>query len=250
MARVLKSEEKREEIVYPDSDGVAMADNTEQFEWIVMIKEGLELMFADREDVFIAGDLLWYPVEGDNKTRIAPDAMVVFGRPKGRRGSYKQWLEDDIAPQVVFEVLSPGNRASEMIKKLQFYDHYGVDEYYIIDPDRNSIDGLIRTHRGLEPIAKLSGWTSPLLKIKFLIENALLCIYRPDGQKFESYVQIAQRLEHNLSLERQRAELEHQRAELERQRAELEHQRAELEQKRAERLAEKLREMGIDPKDI
>jgi len=27
------------------------------------------------------------PVEGDNKTRAAPDALVVFGRPKGDRGS-------------------------------------------------------------------------------------------------------------------------------------------------------------------
>ena len=39
-------------------------------------------------------------------------AMVVFGRPKGYRGSYRQWEEGGIAPQVVFEILSPGNRAS------------------------------------------------------------------------------------------------------------------------------------------
>ena len=71
---------------------------------------GLDALFRDDPDVFVAGDLLWYPVEGDPKTRIAPDAMVVFGRPKGYRGSYKQWDEGGIAPQVVFEVLSPGNR--------------------------------------------------------------------------------------------------------------------------------------------
>ncbi len=40
---------------------------------------------------------------------VAPDVMVVFGRPKGRRGSYKQWQEDNIAPQVVFAILSPSN---------------------------------------------------------------------------------------------------------------------------------------------
>ena len=38
--------------------------------------------------------------------------MVVFGRPKGRRGSYRQWEEDNIPPQVVFEILSPGNNAN------------------------------------------------------------------------------------------------------------------------------------------
>jgi Uma2 family endonuclease len=42
--------------------------------------------------------------------------MVVFGRPKGDRGSYKQWEENNIIPQVVFEILCPGNRSQEMAK--------------------------------------------------------------------------------------------------------------------------------------
>ena len=64
----------RPAVIYPDSDGEPMADNTLQFEWIVTIKENLDLVFVDRPDVFVAGDLLWYPVEGDPKTRTAPDA--------------------------------------------------------------------------------------------------------------------------------------------------------------------------------
>src|ERR687886_1873665 len=102
-------------LIYPDSDGQPMADNTKQFRLIVVIKENLELLFANVADVFVAGDLLWYPVEGDNKLRQAPDAMVVFGRPKGDRGSYKQWEEENIPPQVVFEILSPGNRLKGML---------------------------------------------------------------------------------------------------------------------------------------
>ncbi|CAN1212925.1 Uma2 family endonuclease [Tumidithrix helvetica PCC 7403] len=86
------------EIDYPDSDGNPMSDNTEQYRWIVIIEENLEIIFADDPNVFIAGDLAWYPVRYALK-RTAPDVMVVFGRPRGRRGSYKQWLEDDIAPQ-------------------------------------------------------------------------------------------------------------------------------------------------------
>ncbi|TRV23640.1 MAG: Uma2 family endonuclease, partial [Microcystis wesenbergii Mw_MB_S_20031200_S109D] len=97
------------QIVYPDSDGNPMADNTRQFRWITTIKANLDWLFANNADVFVAGDLLWYPVEGDNKTRQAPDVMVAFGRPKGERGSYQQWKEENIPPQVVFEILSPGN---------------------------------------------------------------------------------------------------------------------------------------------
>ncbi|MGI0493862.1 hypothetical protein ACN4EG_18930 [Alkalinema pantanalense CENA528] len=58
----------RPDIHYPDSDGQPMADNTLQFQWIVTIKENLELLFANDANVFVAGDLLWYPVEGNNKS--------------------------------------------------------------------------------------------------------------------------------------------------------------------------------------
>lgn len=47
---------------YPESDGLPMAENTEQYDWLVKIKENLEILFANRNDVFIAGDLrIFYP---------------------------------------------------------------------------------------------------------------------------------------------------------------------------------------------
>ena len=110
--------ETKPEIIYPDSNGEPIADNTKQFRWIVTVKENLEILFANNPEVFVAGDLLWYPVQGNNKIRQAPDAMVVFGRQKGDRGSYRQWKEDNIPPQVAFEILSPGNRPGKMAEKL------------------------------------------------------------------------------------------------------------------------------------
>src|SRR3954466_2232357 len=98
------------EIEYPDSDGEPMAENTLQFRTIVTIQGGLDALYRNDPNVFVAGDLLWYPVEGDNTICTAPDVIVAFGRPKGDRGSYLQWKEDNIPPQVVFEVLSPNNR--------------------------------------------------------------------------------------------------------------------------------------------
>jgi Uma2 family endonuclease len=202
-------------IIYPDSDGQPMADNTKQFRWIVLIKENLELLFADRSDVFVAGDLLWYPVEGHPEIRVAPDAMVVFGRPKGDRGSYRQWEEDNIPPQVVFEILSPGNRVKEMTRKLKFYDRYGVEEYYIYDPDDNELEGLQRCEGNLELIEEINHWVSPRLGIQFVLTEETLEIYRPDGEKFLSSLELYQ--------QRQKAS------------------------QRAERLADKLRALGVDP---
>ncbi len=212
----------RSEIVYPDSDGKPMADNTRQFRYIVTIRGGIAALFADRPDVFVAGDLLWYPVEGNNKLRAAPDTMVVFGQPPGDRGSYMQWREDGLAPQVVFEVMSPGNTVAEMTRKFRFYEQYGVEEYYVYDPDRGSLDGWIRQDGRLEDIPEMEGWISPRLGIRFSLEGMDLALYRPDGRRFETFLELEQR-------------------------AEAERQRAENERQRAERLAERLRALGVDP---
>ena len=42
------------DIFYPDSDGKPMANNTEHAERIAMTKHGIESVFADRDDVFVA----------------------------------------------------------------------------------------------------------------------------------------------------------------------------------------------------
>jgi Uma2 family endonuclease len=204
------------EVIYPDSDGKPVANNTIQFRWIVEIKQNLDWLFADDPNVFVAGDLFWYPVEGRNNIVNAPDVMVVIGRPKGDRLSYLQWKEGKIAPQVVFEILSPSNTKVEMEKKLLFYDRYGVEEYYIYDPDSNSLQGWLRGEDGLDVIPQMADWVSPRLQIRFVPSETGLQLYRPDGERFSSYAEISQRLEQ----ERQRAEQERQRAEQERQRAE------------------------------
>src|SRR5580698_331608 len=118
----------RPPVIYPDSDGMPMAENTLQYQWIVTIVGGLRHLFDADPNVFVAGDLFWYPVEGHPEIRLAPDALVAIGRPRGERGSYRQWEEGGIAPQVVFEVLSPGNRPGEMRDKLDFYSRHGAEE--------------------------------------------------------------------------------------------------------------------------
>ena len=220
------------QVIYPESDGKPMADNTKQFRWIVVIQQNLEWLFAADPTVFIAGDLLWYPVESSNNICTAPDVMVIFGRPKGDRGSYQQWREEHTAPQVVFEILSPSNTRTEMDKKLVFYNRYGVEEYYLYDPDRDDLSGWLRNENGLDVIDPVTDWVSPRLGIRFDTAGAVLRLLRPDGAPFATYTDIAQQL--------QQADV----------RAEQERQRAEQERQRAERLAARLRSAGIDPDQV
>jgi Uma2 family endonuclease len=234
--------EKKPEIIYPDSDGKPMSDNTKQFRYIVTIKENLELLFADNPNVFIAGDLLWYPVEGSNNIRQAPDVMVVFGRQKGDRGSYQQWKEDNIIPQVVFEILSPGNTLKEMAKKLRFYEQYGVEEYYIYDPDKNDLNGYLKQENSLEIIEEMQGFISPLLKVKFELNLEGLAMYDSQGNRFLTYVELSQKIKNT---ERQLEE-EKQKVKREKRRTEEEKRRAEEAEIRVKLLEEKLKELGIE----
>ncbi|MBS1253561.1 MAG: hypothetical protein MAG451_02610 [Anaerolineales bacterium] len=198
-------------------------------------------------------------MEGRNDIRIAPDALVAFGRPKGDRGSYLQWEEDGITPQVVFEILSPGNTAAEMERKFQFYQRYGVEEYYLYDPDSGELSGWLRRGAYLEEIEEMAGWVSVRLGIRFELEGDELVLYRPDGERFATFQELmAQREEARRQAEQERLRAEQaeqqtgeerQRAEQAEQQTEKERQRAEQAEQRAERFAAQLRELGVEPAD-
>jgi hypothetical protein len=51
--------------------------------------------------------------------------------------------------------------------KFQFYERYGVEEYYIYDPDELTLEGWQRQGNQLVDIARMSGWVSPRLGIRF-----------------------------------------------------------------------------------
>ena len=68
----------------------------------------------------------------------------------------------------------------------------------------------------------MRGWVSPLLGVRFALEGGELVVARPDGGRFVGYEELV-------------AALEQERA------------RAAQERQRAERLAQRLRELGVEP---
>ncbi len=238
---------------FPDSDGEPMADNQTQYKWMVTIAEGLDALFADRPDILVACDLLWYYDRDDARRCIAPDVFVAFGRPKAPRHSYKEWIEGH-APQVVFEIHSPSNTVPKMRRKLEIYDERGVEEYYYYFPEESAgrLDGWRRGPRGLEPIPSTDGWTSPRLGVTFETppEDDSLVLRGPDGELFQHVQDIirdrklARRIAEIERRRREQAEADAREERAQRARAEAD---AREERARADRLAALLREMGMDP---
>ena len=226
-----------------------MADNTLQWDWITTIKVGIEHIFRDDHNVFVAGDLLWYPIEGDNITKLAPNVMVAIGAPKGRRGSYQQWKEGGIAPQVAFEILSPSNYAPEMEEKRKFYETHGVEEYYSYDPDRFRLKGWLRQTNQLLPITEMNGWVSPRMGIRFSHIQGELEIYRPDGRKFLTSVELdqeARQAQLAAIQQAQRADHQTQRAKQAQEQAQQAQEQAQQAQEQAQQAQEQVRSMVVN----
>jgi Uma2 family endonuclease len=203
-------------VVYPESDGKPMADNTKQYRWIQTLQGNIAALFHHRDDVFVAGDLLCYPEEGRPEVSIAPDVLVVFGRPKGDRSCYKQWEEGDVPLTVVFEVVSPSNTYVEMDDKLLFYEEHGSEEYYVYDPDHNHLAVYLRQGAILRRVRPAHNFKSPRLGIRFDLSGPEMVVYRPDGDRFLTFEELQaarQREQQERLAAQERAENAEQRAE-------------------------------------
>jgi len=70
---------------------------------------------------------------GDNDTVVQPDLVIVCDHSKlddrGCKG----------APDLVVEILSPSTASMDKVAKLNKYQEAGVREYWIVDPESNSV---------------------------------------------------------------------------------------------------------------
>lgn len=120
----------------PDSDDTPV-DNELQILIPTLLRAILALLWADRRDWFFGVNMgVYYQPQ---LAAIVPDSFLSLGverfKPSGKlRLSYVLWQENNIVPQWVLEVVSktPGGEYDEKITK---YAQLGVLYYVIYNPD-------------------------------------------------------------------------------------------------------------------
>lgn len=95
----------------------------------------------------------------DVDTMVQPDLCVVCDRNKLDQHGCKG------APDLIVEILSPSTQRHDQLVKLNLYQRAGVREYWIVDPENETVrvliqcgDGALRTHEvyNREDVAKVN----------------------------------------------------------------------------------------------
>jgi Uma2 family endonuclease len=104
----------------------------------------LLLPYLDRHG---SGRLLYAPfdIKLSMFTVLVPDLVYFTAERFARVVNEKHATA---APDLVVEILSPGTRRRDKGRKRAVYDREGVQEYWIVDPDAQSITALRRPRAG------------------------------------------------------------------------------------------------------
>jgi Uma2 family endonuclease len=112
------------------------------------------------------GDVIYAPVDvflGSNNA-VQPDIFFISN-------ANKHFIQQDGiygAPDLVVEVLSPGNRNTDLIKKKALYGQFGVKEYFIVDPaDKTVLSYYLKEGKYTEPKKQKAKFTSKIFSRTF-----------------------------------------------------------------------------------
>lgn len=192
--------------------------------WLLI--QSLELLWQDRQDFYAFGNLTIYYSRRQKKNEEfrGPDFFVVLDTERKPRDSWVVWQENYKFPNVIVEILSESTAEIDRGSKKQLYqDTFRTPDYFWFDPKTLEFRGFHLVgdeYQELQPNENGWLWSQQL--------GLYLGIYQSQLRFFTDQGQLVLTSEET---------------------AELEHQRAQRESKLAERLAQRLRDLGIDPSE-
>ena len=125
-------------IIYPETDGMPMADGEFQAPIYARIITMLRTHFRRRRRVRVNGDTLIYYSQGNRHRFVSPDCYVALGLSDDalesirRNNNYQTW-EVGWFPQFIMEIGSRSTAAYDQGGKLRLYESLGALEYWLYD---------------------------------------------------------------------------------------------------------------------
>jgi Uma2 family endonuclease len=244
----------------PDSDDTPV-DNELQESAPTLLKLVLAELWEDRMDWFFGIDMgIYY---NPDEPPIVPDAFLSIGvdsvKSENLRPSYVLWEEKGILPQLVLEVVSPKYRGEYSTKK-DFYERLGILYYAIYNPKRKRKPTL-EVYKLIQgkylPVVGNPIWLPEIglgigkERATFqLREREWMFWYDEAGERYLTPQEMNKLSQQRAQqAEQQAKQAERQAKQAERQAKQAERQAKQAEQK-AQRLADRLRELGIDPDSV
>lgn len=138
----------REDAIFPSGNLLSDEPPLETYlhlQQMILLLTCLEWWWRDRQDFFAAGNLTIYysPRQRKSDHFRGPDFFVVLGTEHKPRKSWVVWEEEGKYPNVIVEILSETTATSDRELKKQIYqDTFRTPDYFWFDPESLEFKGF------------------------------------------------------------------------------------------------------------
>ncbi|MEO1395034.1 MAG: Uma2 family endonuclease [Cyanobacteria bacterium J06634_5] len=212
-----------EGVVFPAGDLYSdepQLESTLHLQQMILLLNCLDWLWKDRTDYFSAGNLTVYysPRQRKSEDFRGPDFFVVLGAEKRPRKSWVVWDENGQYPNIIVELLSTSTAKTDRgLKKQLYQDIFRTPDYFWFDPDSLEFQGfhlLSGTYEPIEPNQEGHLW-SQQLGLFLGVHNKTLRFFTADGERVLTPEETAEQA-----------------------------------QQQGQKLADKLRELGVNPDEL
>lgn len=192
-------------------------ESTQHYQQLALLVSSLEWCWRDRDDFFIGANLTVYYTHQQLRRREfrGPDSFLVREVSREPRNSWVVWEEGGRYPDLIIELLSDSTaKVDRTDKKALYQDIFHTPEYFWFSPITLEFAGFRLAGKQYVAIpADARGWRwSEVLGLYLGVTNGQLRYFDEPGQIVSTPAETALQ-----------------------------------EQQRAERLAQRLRELGVEP---
>ena len=225
-----------ESVVWPPSDLYSDEppfDSVLHLRQMMLLLKCLHWIWKDRDDYFAAGNLtVYYSPRKRKEDFRGPDFFVALDTQPHPRKSWMAWEEEGKCPNVIVELLSDSTvEVDRTLKKQLYAETFRTPEYFWFDPDSQEFEGFALVRGQYQPIEPTEqGWMwSEQLQLYLGLHDRSLRFFEPDGALVPTPDEAAIAAQETVTMVEQALTSE---------------------QQRSEKLANKLRELGIDPESL